>query len=173
VGRLDPQKRFEMLLDLAAACPHLPFDVVGGRAGDSAYASSLLERARRLANVTLHGWVPPDEIGAFYERATALCCTSPVEGFPNTFLEAWSRGVPTVSTVDPDDLVARRGLGGLGATAPELGAVLTRLHASSSEWSECSRRARAYYLAHHTVGAVVDAYEALFADILARTRSAA
>lgn len=173
VGRLDPQKRFELLLDLAAACPGLPFDVVGGRAADGGYAVSLVERARALSNVTLHGWVPPDEIGRFYDRATALCCTSPVEGFPNTFLEAWSRGVPTVSTVDPDDLVSREGLGGLGATAEELAAVLTRLHASPSEWSECSRRARAYYLAHHTVGAVVDAYAALFAELVSRSRKAA
>jgi glycosyltransferase involved in cell wall biosynthesis len=173
VGRFDPQKRFELLLDVAAACPGLPFDVVGGRAGDSGYATSLVRRAEGLANVTLHGWVPPDAMGSHYDRATALLCTSPVEGFPNTFLEAWSRGVPTVSTVDPDDLVSREGLGGRGTTADELSAALTRLNQAPETWRACSRRARAYYLAHHTVGAVVDAYEALFDELVARAPHAA
>jgi hypothetical protein len=131
---------------MAAACPGLPFDVVGGRAGDSGYAASLVGRARGFANVTLHGWLPPDRIGVFYDRATALVCTSPVEGFPNTFLEAWSRGVPTVSTVDPDALVSRASA--KGATAQELGGPDPAPRTRGVE--ECSG-SPAYYLAHHTV----------------------
>jgi glycosyltransferase involved in cell wall biosynthesis len=170
VGRFSPQKRPELLLELATLCPDVPFEVVGGRAGDGSYAAGLVTRARSLANVTLHGWVPPDEVGVYYDRASVLLCTSPVEGFPNTFLEAWSRGVPTVSTVDPDGLIETRGLGAVGRTAPELAAALAPLHREGALWSDCSRRARAYYLSTHTVGAAVDAYEALFAALVPGVR---
>jgi glycosyltransferase involved in cell wall biosynthesis len=166
VGRFSPQKRPELLLELAALCPELPFDVVGGQAGDGAYATGLAARARALPNVTLHGWMAPDEVGAHYDRASVLLCTSPVEGFPNTFLEAWSRGVPTVSTVDPDGLIQAQGLGAVGQTAPELKAALAGLHGESEAWSACSRRARDYYSKAHTVGAVVDAYARLFGRLV-------
>jgi glycosyltransferase involved in cell wall biosynthesis len=173
VGRIHPQKRFELLLEVAEACPELPFDVVGGRATDSAYAAALSERARALPNVTLHGWVAPDEVGRFYDRASVLVCTSPVEGFPNTFLEAWARGVPTVSTVDPDELVAREGLGALGSDAAALAAGLRGLHASAAAWWACARRARRHFLAHHTVESVGNVYAALFMDLAGRRRAAA
>jgi glycosyltransferase involved in cell wall biosynthesis len=164
VGRFSAQKRPELLLELAALCPDLPFDVVG--AGDGPYAAGLANRAQALANVTLYGWVLPDEVGVYYDRASALLCTSPVEGFPNTFLEAWARGVPTVSTVDPDGLIEAKGLGAVGHTAPELAAALARLHSESGAWSACSHRAREHYLSTHTVGAVVDAYERLFRGLV-------
>jgi glycosyltransferase involved in cell wall biosynthesis len=166
VGRFSPQKRPELLLELAALCPEVPFEVVGGRAGDGVYAAGLVSRAEALPNVTLHGWVRPDEVGAFYDRASVLLCTSPVEGFPNTFLEAWSRGVPTVSTVDPDGLIETKGLGAVGRTAPELSSALARLHAEGRTWSDSSRRARDHYVRTHTVGAVVDAYERLLGALV-------
>jgi glycosyltransferase involved in cell wall biosynthesis len=170
VGRFSPQKRPELLLDLAAARPDLQFDVVGGRAGDGAYASAVAARAGKLPNVALHGWVRPDEVGAYYDRASVLLCTSPVEGFPNTFLEAWSRGVPTVSTVDPDGLIAAGGLGAVGQTAPELSAALTRVHRDDGTWAACSLRVRAHYASTHTVDAAVDAYGRLFAQLVSAGR---
>lgn len=161
IGRFAPKKRFELLLELAAAAPEIGFDVVGGEASSRGYSARMSEQARQLPNVTLHGWVPPEAIGAFYDRTSVLLCTSWVEGFPNTFLEAWARGTPTVSTVDPDRLIATQVLGGTGGTAPELRAAILALRSSPEAWRGCSERARRYFLQNHTIPAAADRYQEL------------
>ena len=62
-----------------------------------------------MPNVTLHGRVERERMPSLYQDALCLCCTSVLEGFPNTFLEAWSVGLPVVSSFDPDHLIAERG----------------------------------------------------------------
>jgi glycosyltransferase involved in cell wall biosynthesis len=161
IGRIAPEKRPDQLLVLAAACPDLAFDLVGPQDG-SGYARQTIAKARTLPNVFVHGPAPREAVSAFYRRASALCCTSDGEGFPNTFLEAWSHGVPVVSTVDPDGLLA--GLG-LGVAAREMSGLVTGLKAllaNPQSWWATSSRAREYYLAHHTVDRVMPMFERVF-----------
>jgi glycosyltransferase involved in cell wall biosynthesis len=166
VGRFASEKRPEMVLDLAEACPEFHYDIVGGPNGANAFPSGLQDRARELANVRLHGRIPHENLGAFYDRAVALVCTSKWEGFPNTFMEAWARGVPVVSTVDPDGVVGANHLGWLGNTVPELAAAIRAVPISGDDRRECSRRVRRFFLENHTVAATVDAYERLFRNLL-------
>ncbi len=46
-----------------------------------------------------------------FSRAKIFLNTSQIEGFPNTFLQAWVRSVPVVTFFDPDSLVKQRQLG--------------------------------------------------------------
>ncbi|MHC4166763.1 MAG: glycosyltransferase family 4 protein, partial [Planctomycetota bacterium] len=90
VGRISKEKRFEWLLDVAVQCPQIIFDVVGASNTDSDYASNLLKCASEIRNVKMHGRISHQEMPAYYRSSNILCCTSAYEGFPNTFLEAWS-----------------------------------------------------------------------------------
>src|SRR6185503_4911636 len=105
VGRFSPEKRLEWFLDLAAAVPEVEFHVLGAANRPSAYADALVRRAATLSNVVRHGHVAHDQVARFYAGARLLVLTSRFEGFPSTMMEAWSLGVPTVSTVDPDGVV--------------------------------------------------------------------
>jgi hypothetical protein len=45
-------------------------------------------------------------------NSKALICTSPLEGFPNIFLEAWVCKIPVFSLyVDPGGIIQKRGIG--------------------------------------------------------------
>ncbi|MEW6334630.1 MAG: glycosyltransferase family 4 protein, partial [Thermodesulfobacteriota bacterium] len=85
VGRICPEKDPGRLLDVARICPEMDFDLVGPGDG-SPYAEEICARAGTLPNLTLHGEVPRSGMPAVYRRASILCCTSVLEGFPNTFL---------------------------------------------------------------------------------------
>ncbi len=154
VGRVAREKRPDRLLDVAAARPDLSFQLVGP-AGTTAHARDVLERARGTANVTVHGPVGRDELARLYRQALCLVSTSDYEGFPNTFLEAWSHGLPVVSTVDPDGLIGRLGLGGVAADARGLAAAIGALAGAPHAWARASAQARAYYLQNHTPDAAL------------------
>ncbi|NOT02890.1 MAG: glycosyltransferase family 4 protein [Phycisphaerales bacterium] len=165
VGRLAEQKRPDRLLDLAEACPTLKFEVVGAANANSRYAQEVQSRGQRLPNVAMRGWVPHESMGDYYSRAALLVCTSDSEGYPNTFMEAWARGLPTVSTVDPDGVVATNGLGAIGPDVASLAGGVRRLLENGCEWQACSQRARRFFLDHHTVTACADAYERLLSEL--------
>jgi glycosyltransferase involved in cell wall biosynthesis len=159
VGRISRVKRLDRLLDVAAACPEIAFDVVGP-SEDGPLAAGLLERARALPNIAVHGGVTRARMGDLYRRAGALLCTSDREGFPNTFIEAWSHGLPLVTTHDPDGLVARLGLGVAVPRDPaSIASALRGLVRSPASWTEASVRARRHYLENHTVDRVMERFE--------------
>lgn len=166
VGRFLPVKRPEMLLELAERCPEYEFDVVGQVTEGAGFAEALLARARAMSNIILHGRVARDAMGGYLSRTAALLCTSLWEGYPNTFVEAWACGVPTVTTVDPDDVISRFELGAVGATVEALRSALMRLLEDPEQHQRCSGNARIFFKQHHTVTAAVDGYERLFSELV-------
>ena len=171
VGRISREKRFEWLLDIAEKCPEITFDVVGAANRDSEYASALARRAAGIANVNMHGRVPHARIANYYRRCSVLCCTSAYEGFPNTFLEAWSCGIPVVSTFDPDDTIRDKGLGVVAYDIAGIVSGLRGLMQSTDMWMTASEAARRYYSNHHTPEVCLPRFERLFDIVHSGTRS--
>lgn len=168
VGRISKEKRLEWLLAVAERCPEITFDVVGASNTDSIYTLALAKRAAGIPNVKMHGRVPHSEMGKYYRRSSVLCCTSAYEGFPNTFLEAWSFGIPVVSTFDPDGIVAEYGLGWTASSIDELAGGLKTAIASAEKWRAASHAARSYYLKNHTMDATMPEFEKVFAGLVGR-----
>ncbi len=175
LGRFSPEKRIELLFDVAERCPDIAFDIIGdgNRVGDgrrdSPYVQQIKRRAADLVNVSLHGYVPHADVAKWYEGAGVLVCTSEAEGFPNTFLEAWSRGVPVVSTVDPDDLIVKHGLGVVAEDAGGLGQGVRQLLQAGEAPRELSDHVRRYFLHHHRAEVVVDRLEQVLTALTGRT----
>ncbi len=165
IGRFSPIKRLELLLEVAEKHRNLQFDVLGDGNAESEYVRRLRSRATSMPNIHLHGRVPHARVQEFYQRAAALICTSRAEGFPNTFLEAWTHGLPIVSTVDPDNLIAEHGLGVVACDAAGLAGGIQLMLDSQSHWSKASHAAMQYYKSNHSIEAVMPRLENTFLSL--------
>jgi glycosyltransferase involved in cell wall biosynthesis len=166
IGRIDKMKRLEWLLDIAEHLPGIQFDVVAANMNVALqyphladYARRLHARAQLIANVVWHGSLPRERLAHIYRRAFCLCCTSSYEGFPNTFLEAWSYGRPVVSSFDPDRLIQTRRLGTYATGLDEFVTAIRRLTMSIDEWREQSRNCRDYFLSSHALDVAMPRFE--------------
>lgn len=102
VGRLVPQKGFDVLLEAFArvAGSHPDWSLV--ILGDGPDAGALRRKAEALDiadQVVLPGRVDPP--WPLYQRADAYVMSSRYEGFPNSLAEAMAHGLPVVSTDCP------------------------------------------------------------------------
>jgi glycosyltransferase involved in cell wall biosynthesis len=168
VGRISPEKRLDRLIDIARDSPDVDFDIVGAPDRNADETERLIAAARTLPNVRLRGKIPRADMPSIYAGAACLVCTSDYEGFPNTFLEAWSHGVPVVSTVDPDNVIDRFGLGLVAHDTPALGEQVRRLASDPELWRTASSSARAYFEAHHAFEPAIERFERLFREVLSR-----
>jgi glycosyltransferase involved in cell wall biosynthesis len=161
VGRLTEEKRLEWLLDIAEQCPNYAFDVLGGANVESNYSRQLIERARGIPNVKMHGRIPHDLMGDFYKKAAVLMSTSIYEGFPNVYLEAWSVGIPLITTFDPDGLVERHGHGVVCVDKNSLCEALNRVM-QPDEWKSMALLAKDYFVKNHTISSSMSRFDKQF-----------
>jgi glycosyltransferase involved in cell wall biosynthesis len=163
VGTIAPHKRVELAADIAALLPQIPFVIAGGPArGGEAYYEQARAYAAQQPNIRWMGFVPHAEIGRLFESAAVLLHTSPQEGFPNVFVEAWAAGVPVVTLgINPDGLLTERGLGvcsEYGQAAQEI----ERLRAQPERLRQMGARVRAFVLEVNGPDAVAPRYIGLF-----------
>jgi glycosyltransferase involved in cell wall biosynthesis len=164
IGRICRVKRPDRFIDVAKMCPELRFIIVGPPDDDADYVREIAERAAAVPNVTMRGAATRDEINRLLNAAGCLCCTSDHEGFPNTFLEAWSHGRPVVSTWDPDGIIAARALGIAADGAEGVANALRSLLASDQTWTRMSGNAKHYFEETHDIERVMPRFERVFMD---------
>lgn len=167
VGTVHDQKRPELFLELARRLPQRRFVLVGGpghgsSAGAPGYFDAIRRQAAALPNVLCTGFQPLAAVEAWFDRARVLVNTSTYEGMPNTFLQAWARGVPTLATVEVGAPV-HSVFDDIAAAAAEI----ERLFADEPYWSMKSAACRAYYERHHAPASVLARYAALLEELSA------
>jgi glycosyltransferase involved in cell wall biosynthesis len=159
VSNLRDLKRPDLAIDLAARMPCRHIHMIGGRMpGFTDLYEKIAAIAQELTNLTFYGHVPYHDIGDYYERAKVFVNTSDTEGFPNTFLQSWRRGVPTVSFHDPDGLIKREGLGVSPHSIDEMAVAVDDLIGDEPEWRKTSERCRGYMERMHGDDVVLKPY---------------
>ncbi len=161
IGRLAREKRIHLLVEVAKECPQFEFDVVGPDGTDQEYSALIHKQCADLENVNMIGSVDFADVLPYYRSASVLCCTSSFEGFPNTFLEGWSQGLPTVSTVDPDDVISKQGLGAMVADPSKMAKALCEVLENPAVHDAMSKCAIAYFLQNHEKNAAMSRFEKL------------
>ena len=168
VSTLRDWKRPELFLELASRLPHVRFRMVGGagsEAGGDALFAHIRAAAARLPNLEFVGFVPFGEIDAHFNAARVFVNTSDYEGFPNTFLQSWSRWIPTVSFFNTGSTLNGKPVVNVAANMDEMAGAVGRLMQDDILWYETGRRVRECYETYHTPDAALNAYERVFARV--------
>ncbi len=141
VSNIRQLKRPDRLLELAAQLPQVNFRMVGGALpAEEALYEGVRKAAADMSNLCFHGRLSYRDTNAMYGRARLLVNTSDVEGFPNSYLQAWISGVPVVTLIDPDSVIEREGLGVAVRTPEEFAGAIATLLGSSQAWQAASER---------------------------------
>jgi glycosyltransferase involved in cell wall biosynthesis len=168
VANMRGLKRPRLFLEAAARLRNLSFHLLGARvAGEEAVYDEARAWAGDLPNVTFHGFVPQHRVREFFERARVHVSTSDTDGFPNTFLQAWSCGTPVITFLDPGRIVSSHGLGAAVSDGEALQAAIARLSGDSREWQAASERCARYFDERLQESETLSAYAQTLAEVVA------
>ncbi len=92
--------------------------------------------------------------------------TSKHEGFPNTFLQAWSRGIPTVSLYDYVAQKPSEPISIAVENESEVVQTVKNLMSDPSKRKEKGELCKKYFETHHSVSKSVAAYSDIFRSLV-------
>ncbi len=147
VANLKPVKQPELFVQLAedlSARKDIEFVMIG-RPGLQMGYQTLLDRAKKIENFHFLGEQNVSRVNYEISRSHILVNTSLTEGYSNTYVQAWQRGVPVVSLyADIDGLLKDQKLGMLGESYAGLKEAVSKLIENSGLREEIGRRAADY-----------------------------
>jgi glycosyltransferase involved in cell wall biosynthesis len=171
VGNVRTVKRPDLFVEVARRLPEHRFVLIGGTNDHSVDFGVLRRQAHTIANLSFTGHLPVADVESHFDGASVLVNTSATEGFPNTFLQAWSRGMPTVSFFDSG---AREKGEDVGRVVDGVEAMVDAIDAykrSPPLWREDGARAAEHYRGNFSVARSIDDYERVFGDAIERTQA--
>lgn len=169
VAMLKQVKRPDRLVEIARKASTIRFVVCGGPTtfmSTPGYGERIVDAFRKLPNIEYRGEASPGEAIEVIANAAVLLSTSDEEGFPTTFLEAWSSGTPVISSnIDPDHIIERAGLGVVSGSIEGVCASMNALVDSPRRREEISVRARRYVVESHSEAAVTSSFERAIREV--------
>ncbi|MGH8707868.1 MAG: glycosyltransferase family 4 protein [Burkholderiales bacterium] len=173
VGTLRSVKRPDRVLELAGKLPKARIHMVGGAvAGEKGLFREIQRAAATRANLFFHGHLSYQDTNRLYGRARLLLNTSDVEGFPNSYLQAWVRGVPVVTLIDPDRVIEREELGIAAAGPAQIADAVHRLLDDPRAWRAASDRCRGFMAREYGEDRILAAYLEAFGEVMRRPDAA-
>lgn len=145
VSNIRREKRPDRVLELVEKLADVKFHMAGGSLpGKEDLFLEVARTATTKVNVSFHGRLSYWDANALYSRAKLLVNTSDIEGFPNSYLQAWIRGVPVVTLIDPDGVIEREGLGVAASSFSQMAGAIEELLGDPAAWKAVSDRCAAF-----------------------------
>ena len=153
VGHFRRVKNLMTLADICSQMKDIEFKIAGIPYENlDADSTDSIEKLKKMSNVEFVGYINPSQVQKFLSTALCLLNTSYLEGFSNTFLEAWSVGTPIITTnqVNPDNLIGNYQVGLIANSFEELPAKLNEIiNFSDDEYNKISKRCYDYVVQNH------------------------
>lgn len=163
LANLRSVKRPEWVIELAKLLPQIKFVMAGGPyTNQSELFDKTQKEALQLPNLEFLGSILHRDTGQLFSRAKLFLNTSELEGFPNTYLQAWANGTPVVATFDPDGVIKKKHLGNACITQGETASALQELLHDTTTRLAVGLRAHAFVNEHFGVSAVSNYENHLF-----------
>jgi glycosyltransferase involved in cell wall biosynthesis len=163
-------KRPELFLEMASHLPQRRFVMIGGPAGtsiaDHQYFETIRSIASTLPNVEFLGFLPQAKVETWFDRAHVVVNTSVVEGVPNTFLQSWARGVPTIAFVDTGAKLNGASLYPVVNDAAEGAATIERMFVDPNYHGRASANCLEYFNKTHDSVAILGRYQRLMHELV-------
>lgn len=167
VSTIRTWKRPELFVELAKLYPQYRFVMVGGLgAGEQSLYDSVKEQASALDNFNFVGFVPFSQVEAYYDHARLVINTSDSEGFPNAFLQAWARKIPTVSFFDCGARFDDEPVGLLAGSFEDMRLIVEELMTDNEKWLHHGSRCKTYFGSNHAIEHAVTIYRDIFSGLL-------
>jgi glycosyltransferase involved in cell wall biosynthesis len=168
-GRLDPVKDYPTLLRAFSDLPEPARLVIAGAGPLESELRSLSNDLGLQSRIRFLGFQP--DIRRWMQAADAFVLSSRLEGLPMSLLEAAACAVPAVATDVPGTregiLDGKTGLLACPGSAQALrDAMSLMMQTPPQERSAMGERAQQFVVEHFSLGAVLDRWEALYADLL-------
>jgi glycosyltransferase involved in cell wall biosynthesis len=171
-GTVHRYKRPEILLELARRLPHRKFVMIGGPGVDETqqapYFEGIRAQAAALPNVEFQGFLPLAQVEPWFDRAHVFVNSSDYEGMPNTFMQSWARGIPTVATVDVGARLEGQPLYKTFVEIDDAVQEIERLFEDREYWQRKSSGVSEYFARNHSTAGVLARYEEVFDQLVAR-----
>ncbi|MFM1874724.1 MAG: hypothetical protein RL266_461 [Bacteroidota bacterium] len=163
IGRSAHVKNPLAFLELAESLSDSKYEFVMIMAKlDAELIGQIIERASRIANLKLLTDISNQEVHSALSDSALLVNTSHSEGFSNTFIEAWMRGVPVLSlNADPEKLLSSQVGGFLCADLSGMKQRIEALLSDQKAWTSSSESCREYALRELSIQNAVNRLEAV------------
>ncbi len=156
IGNFVAVKNVPALYEIASSLPDLEFRIAGtAKKNTDETTRKFINQLEGLPNVKFVGYLKRHEVIPFLSKAWALLNTSHLEGFSNTFLEAFAAGTPVVTRhqTDPDQMIKEYQLGQTTETYEEIPATLLAL-TQAAEFDAIAQRCRQHVMTQHDPKAI-------------------
>ena len=163
IGRLHEFKHPEMFIDIAKRFKSQNYRFI--MAGRPMYnriitLKEIFDAVENLPDFDYLGEIDSGKIHDLMQKSMLLVSTSDHEGFSNTFIEAWLRGVPVVSlNVDPDNYIKNFNLGRVSKNTEQMCRDIHILMTDASLWKAVSENCRKVSKQHFNIKTHVDKLE--------------
>jgi glycosyltransferase involved in cell wall biosynthesis len=173
VANIKEVKRPELFVQLAESFigrDDLKFTMAGRPSELRQRYRPMMERIARTPNLEYLGELPIEAVNQRMAQAAIHVNTSRLEGFPNTFIQAWAQGaVVATIAVDPDEEgMEKLGIGICAGTFEGLRTTIDQLARSPERRRAIAERAFTFAHANHSL-----AHGARLADMMLEAAAAA
>lgn len=150
VGNNHEKKHPEIFIRLAECMPDFHFVMIMSKTAQKPTDNDVVDKVVKIKNLDYKGFVPFSSIAKYFEEASIFIGTSDMEGFPNTYLQAWQARTPVVSLfVDPDSVIERYKLGRVSGNFKNLCHDVRCLMKDPQERSKIGHNCKVYVENNH------------------------